>query len=109
MIEMPKAESSQNTLEFTLDTKIDKDTPVALKNSSGNEIISFNAPKSFKTVIISTSDLENDSYSLFTSSSASQDYGVFTETKFNADNSVAVSGQSVFDVNQIVTSIGKNR
>lgn len=109
MIEMPKAESSQNTLAFTLDTKIDKDTPVVLKNSSGNEIISFNAPKSFKTVIISTSDLENGSYSLFTSLSASQDYGVFTETKFNADNSVAVSGQSVFDVNQIVTSIGKNR
>lgn len=39
MIEMPKAESSQNTLAFTLDTKIDKDTPVVLKNSSGNDSI----------------------------------------------------------------------
>lgn len=109
MIETPMADSKQNTLAFTLDNKIDKDTPVVLKNAAGSEIISFNAPKSFKTVIISTPDLENGSYSLFTSSSSSQNYGIFTEAEFSADNAVTVSGQTSFDLNQTVSAFGKSR
>lgn len=100
MIETPMAESKQNTLALTLDNKIDKDTPVSLKNSSGEEIISFNAPKSFKTVIISMPNLENGSYSLFTSSTSSQNYGVFVDEEFGAENPVSANGQTSFDIGQ---------
>lgn len=108
MLEAPKAEGAQNTLAFTLDSKIDKDNCVTLMR--GDEvIISFNAPKSFKTILISSALLENGDYSLYTGKADSADYGICADGVFTNESLVYVNGQNVFAVNQSVSQYGKSR
>jgi len=108
MLEAPKAESTQNSLVFTLDSKIDKDNCVTLMR--GDEaVISFNAPKSFKTIIISSASLENGDYSLYTGKADGADYGICADGVFTKESPVYVNGQNVFAVNRSVSQYGKSR
>ncbi len=106
MIETPGNTGKQNAIAFSLNDKINKDTMVSL--TKGNEaIISFAAPKSFKTVIISSASLVNGDYKLFTdNSSENQNYGIITDGSFTTANPVLVNNQDTFSVNGIVNSFG---
>ncbi len=59
MLETPLTSSEQLSFTATLSQSISKDTPVALLDDSGKTIISFSAPKSFRTVVISTPELKS--------------------------------------------------
>lgn len=70
MLETPLSSSKQKFVTFTLNESIAKESPVALM--SGDEtVISFESPKSFRTIVVSTDDLKDGEYALYTGGSDS--------------------------------------
>jgi len=65
MLQNPDNASKQNYVSFTLNSKITSGSKISLEDSSGNEIISFEAKEDFKTLIISKSDLTSGTYYLY--------------------------------------------
>lgn len=108
MIEAPMAGSAQNTLAITLDSQIEKNTCVSLMHGD-DALISFNSPKSFKTIIISSASLENSEYTLYTGSADDSSYGIYKDGTFVNQNAVTVNSQQVFTVSQSVNQYGRNR
>lgn len=65
MLEAPKS-ATQNYLTVTLNNKITQDELVTLVDENGDNIISFKAGETFKTLIISSSKLSKGTYKLYT-------------------------------------------
>lgn len=65
MLEKPLNESKQKAIAQNLSTTIESGTELVLKDSEGNEITSFTADDSFKTIIISNSKLAEGKYNLY--------------------------------------------
>ncbi len=65
MLEEPLNESKQKTIVENLSTTIEAGSELVLKDSEGNEIVSFIADDSFKTIIISSSKLQEGKYNLY--------------------------------------------
>lgn len=65
MLEKPEKTSKQESVCFTLDTKISKGSKISLQNETGEEIISFEAKEDFKTLVISNSKLTSGTYYLY--------------------------------------------
>lgn len=109
MIETPESTGKQNTIAFSLTEKINKDTMVSLMRGD-KAVISFIAPKSFKTLIISSASLENGDYKLFTEDKSAQnsDYGILTDGIFTTSNPVEVDRQDTFKVDRAVSSFGNS-
>lgn len=109
MIETPLISSKQKSLALTLDNKIAKDTIVTLMNDE-KEIISFQAPKSFKTIIISSGKLENGDYSLYTSGTHSGELvnGIYTNGKYTKGTKVSINNSDIFSISKSVNSYGSN-
>lgn len=107
MIEAPESTGNQNSIAFSLNERVNKDTMVSLIRGD-KAVISFTAPKSFKTLIISSASLENGDYNLFTEDKSAQnpDYGILADGSFTTANAVSVNNQDTFRVNSIVNSFG---
>jgi len=103
MIEVPKSSSKQNTLALTLDNSINKNTLVTLMKEN-EEIISFIAPKNFKTIIISTSNLINGTYYLYQNgSTTSTEYlGIYTKGNITLGNKITIDNNDTFKVSKII-------
>jgi len=103
MIEVPKSSSKQNTLALTLDNSINKNTLVTLMKEN-EEIISFIAPKNFKTIIISTSNLINGTYYLYQNgSTTSTEYlGIYNKGKITLGNKITIDNNDTFKVSKII-------
>ena len=65
MLQNPDNTSKQKYISFTLNSKIESGSNIILKDSSGNEVVSFEAKEDFRTLIISKSNLTNDTYYLY--------------------------------------------
>ena len=65
MLQNPDDASKQKYVSFTLNSKITTGSNISLKDSIGNEIISFEAKEDFKTLIISNSDMTSGIYYLY--------------------------------------------
>ena len=65
MIQSPDSSSKQKSVSFTLNSKISSGSNISLKDSNGNEIISFEVKEDFRTLIISKTDLTNGTYYLY--------------------------------------------
>ena len=65
MLQNPDLSSKQKYISFNLKSKINKNSKISLRNSRGNEIISFETYEDFKTLIISNSSIINDTYYLY--------------------------------------------
>ena len=65
MLQNPDSSSKQKSVSFTINSKISSGSNISLKDSSGNEVVSFEAKEDFRTLIISKSDLANDTYYLY--------------------------------------------
>ena len=57
MLQNPDNTSKQKYVSFTLNSKIKSGSNISLKDSNGNEIMSFEAKEDFKTLIISKSNI----------------------------------------------------
>lgn len=107
MIELPLNSSSQKSLAFTLDKAISKDTIVTLMKDE-KEIISFQANKSFKTIIISDKKLDNGTYSLYRNGSHSGDLanGIYTNGKYTKGEKITIKNSDAFIVSKIINNFG---
>lgn len=65
MLEKPLNDSKQKAIASNLDTTIAAGSELVLKDSEGNELTSFTADDSFKTIIISNSKLTEGKYNLY--------------------------------------------
>ena len=101
MIELPEEDSLQKTIAFTLGEKIDKDQMVTLMKGD-ESLISFVASKSFKTVIISTSDIENGVYKLYKGINEGKEYGILNSNVYTKDMEITVNNETLFKVENIV-------
>ncbi len=109
MIELPENSSKQNTVAFTLNQNIARDTLVSLW--TGEEaVISFIAPKGFKTIIISSDKIVGGDYRLYSADTgnAQNQYGISAEIHTDK-NSVSVNNQEVFSVSSSVQLFGSRQ
>ena len=65
MLQNPDKSSKQKYVSFTLNSKISINSKISLKDSKDDEIISFIADEDFKTLIISNSNLSNETYYIY--------------------------------------------
>ena len=65
MLQKPDSSSNQKGISFTLNSKISSGSSISLKDGSGNEVVSFEAKEDFKTLIISSEKLSNNTYYLY--------------------------------------------
>ena len=109
MIETPLDTSKQNTIAFTLDSTISKDTIVTLMKDD-EVIVSFNASKSFKTIIISTNNLEDGSYTLYEGGSNNGDLvlGIYQNGTYTKGNKISVNNNDSFTVDKTINTYGKS-
>lgn len=109
MIETPLTSSKQKSISFTLNNSIQKDTIVTLMNDN-SEVISFQAPKSFQTIIISSKDLENSTYSLYTNGSHTGELinGIYTNGKYTKGEKISINNIDNFTVNSTVNNFGNS-
>ena len=109
MIELPENSSKQNTVAFTLNQNIARDTRFSLW--TGEEaVISFIAPKGFKTIIISSDKIVGGDYRLYSADTgnAQNQYGISAEIHTDK-NSVSVNNQEVFSVSSGVQLFGSRQ
>lgn len=109
MIETPGDDSKQNTLAFTLDSTISKDTIVTLMKDD-EVIVSFSASKSFKTIIISTDSLEDGSYTLYEGGSNTGQLvlGIYQNGTYTKGNKISVNNNDSFTINKTINTYGKS-
>lgn len=107
MIETPNDDSAQNTIAFTLNDKITKDTLVTLMKED-ETIISFIAPKSFKTIIISSEKLSHGTYSLYTDgmNSGTKEYGIYKDGSYTKGDILSVNNQTTFEITKTINLFG---
>ena len=65
MLEKPLNNSKQKAIAQNLNSKIESGSKLVLKDLDGEEIISFTADDSFKTIIVSNSKLKEGKYNLY--------------------------------------------
>lgn len=108
MIETPISSSKQNTIAFTLDSAISKDTLVTLTNEDGDVIVSFKADKNFITLIISSSKLVNGTYYLYTggTNNGKLSYGIYQNNKYSEGTKIEINNVSEFTVSKTVNLYG---
>ena len=107
MIETPKDTSTQNTLAFVLDNSISKDTIVSLLKDD-ELVVSFEAPKSFKTIIISTPELTNDTYSIYTdgTNSGTLNNGIYSSGTYELGNILSINNNTTFTITKKINVFG---
>lgn len=107
MIETPTSQSKQKTIAFTLNDKIEKDTIVTLMKGE-ETVVSFKAPKSFKTIIISADTLTEDSYSLYENgtNTAPEEYGIYKDGTYTRGDKLTINNEDTFKISQTVNLFG---
>lgn len=73
MLESPETTSKQKSVCFNLNTAISAGSTITLKNESEEEIISFEAKETFKTLIISNSKVVSGTYYLYQNNEKTND------------------------------------
>ena len=110
MLETPKESSTQKVMAFTLNSSISKNTPITLMKDD-EEIISFAAPKSFKTIIISTKNLENGEYELYTggTNSGTLVNGIYQNSNYSKGEKILINNEDTFKINETINLFGNNK
>lgn len=106
MLETPLKNSKQNTLCFTLSSKIAADTLVTLVNKEDDAVISFKANSDFRTLILSSPNLKEGTYKLYTDGkiSGKNTLEIYLGGKYVKGNSIAIGGKEEFSIKNGVIS-----
>ena len=109
MIEAPKAQSQQRSIALTLDETVEKGTLITLMR--GDEaILSFDAEKNFRTLILSSDALEEGTYSLYAGGShtGEKQGGIYYGGEYTKGNAAVLraAGQESFAVAGSVSLFG---
>lgn len=110
MLEAPQNSSKQNAICFNLDSTIKRGEIIALVNDKNETIISFEAKEDFRTLIISSADLEIGRYKLYQggANSGTEDNGIYSGGEYTGGTEISVNNQTEFEVTGAVTKISKN-
>ena len=65
MLQNPNNTSKQKYISFDLNNKINKESKISIRDQNNNEITTFTADETFKTLIVSTNKLKNETYNLY--------------------------------------------
>ena len=65
LLKNPDSASKQKYISFTLNSKIASGSNISLKDNTGKEVMTFDAKEDFKTLILSTKELSNNTYTLY--------------------------------------------
>ena len=66
MAQMPSTSSSQNSIMIGFTSSISTSTIITIKDSSGNEILTYKASKAYVNLVVSSPSLSNGTYSIYT-------------------------------------------
>lgn len=106
MLEAPLKNSKQNTLCFTLSSKIGADTLVTLVNEDDDAVISFKTNSDFRTLILSSPNLKEGTYKLYTDGNISgkNTLGIYLNGKYVKGDSITIGGKEEFSIKNGVSS-----
>lgn len=65
MLEKPENTSKQKSVCFSLQTKVNSESKIEVKNASGETVASFEAKEDFRTLIISNEKVTDEAYYLY--------------------------------------------
>jgi len=65
MLEKPETSSSQESISFQLESTVPKGSKISVRNSQGEEVISFEAKEQFRTLIVSNEKITSGTYTLY--------------------------------------------
>ncbi len=108
MIETPQDSSTQKVLAITLETPVAKDTIMTLMKNN-QALISFEAPKSFKTLIISNDKLQDGSYSLYSGGAHDGQlvYGIYQNGTYTKGDPISINSKNTFEISGTINIFGK--
>lgn len=108
MLEAPQNTSNQNTICFNLTEKISKGTLVTLINSKDEVIVSFEAKEDFKTLIISSPELNNGTYYLYKngSNNGREENGIYVNGEYSKGEKINVNNTEEFSITSSITKVG---
>lgn len=107
MLESPNKNSTQNVICFNLDETIKEGELVTLVDSNDNIITSFKATENFRTLIISSENLENDTYTLYKggSNKGILKNNIYEVNDYIKGNKVIINNNTEFDINSVITIV----
>ena len=107
MLESPSKNSTQNVICFNLDEIIKEGELVTLVDSNDNVITSFKATENFRTLIISSKNLENDTYTLYRggSNKGILKNNIYEVNDYIKGNKVIINNNTSFDINTVITVV----
>ena len=106
MLEKPNSTSNQNSLCFSLDSTVEKDTLITLMNENDEVIISFKSSENFRTLIISSNLLEAGTYYLYKDgeNTGILENGIYYDGNYTKGTEIIVKNNRSFNVSNGVTS-----
>lgn len=110
MVETPLESSHQKSIAFTLSSAIAKNTLITLMKEN-EVIVSFEASKSFKTIIISSSSLEDGDYSLYQGGTHTGELqnGICQNGKYEPGTKIKINNEDSFTISKTVNLFGNKR
>lgn len=107
MLEKPNSTSNQNSLCFSLDSAVEKDTLITLMNENDEVVISFEASENFRTLIISSNLLEEGKYYLYKDgeNTGRLENGIYYDGDYTKGTQITIKNNNSFNVSSKVTSI----
>lgn len=97
---LPHEDSKQKTMLFNLNSAIADDDIFALADDQGKEVISFAVNKDIKTITISTPELKNTTYSLYSGvkHGSVTGYDIYPKGEMTLGTKITIGNTSDFNV-----------
>jgi hypothetical protein len=97
---LPDEDSSQKTMMFNLNSATATEDIFALTDNQGQEVISFAINKGIKTIIVSSPDLKNATYNLYSGvkHASMTGYGIYPKGEMTLGTKITIDNTSDFNV-----------
>ncbi len=105
MAQAPSTTSTQNSVLVTFSSTNSANTLVAIKNSSGENLVTFAPAKQYQSFVFSSAELTNGSYEVLTGGSST---GTVTDGLYEGGTYSGGSSYETFTVNSVVTTVGSS-
>lgn len=107
MLESPNNTSKQNVICFNLNEMITSETLITLIDKQDSIITSFIAKENFRTLIISSPNLDNGTYYLYQNgtNNGQLDNSIYTISEYVKGNKITISNKSEFTISSNITII----
>lgn len=107
MLEPPNKDSKQNVICFELDEIVEDGELITLLDSNDKVITSFKATENFRTLIVSSENLEYGLYSLYQggNNTGNLKYNIYESNGYTVGNKITVNNNTSFNVDSNITIV----